>query len=301
MDTDPNAPVIVLRAPTRRQCQERALVLQAQQIPFRIRGDGYGFDLLVPASHADLAREELYEYEEENVDWPPYRPAPPVLSRGRVGAALWATVLIAIHPGAQKGFFGRDIWNAGMLKAGRILDGEWYRTATALTLHGDVAHLASNLVSGIAFLILSSHTLGGGLALLGTVLAGVLGNVANALLQEPEFRAIGASTAVFGAVGLQASYEWVRRKALGLTRIRRWAPLMAAAALLGYLGMGGGTPETVGNTDVVAHVTGFLAGLLLGTIAGVTKLPDRIGSRGQRVCGIATGVILAGAWTWALV
>ena len=81
-----------------------------------------------------------------------------------------------------------------------------------------------------------------------------------------------------GTLGLLASYEWVRRHALGLGPLRRWAPLMAGAALLGYLGMGGdpASPQAQ-RTDVVAHVTGFLAGVLIGFVTGHLRLPDRLG------------------------
>ena len=301
MIDDPGLPVEVFRASTRKPCLERALVLQARGLPHRVEGEANEFRLVVPAAHAQAAQEELRAYGQENVGWPPPKSTPPVLSNGRAVAAAWVLVLIAIHPAATRGIWGRDIWTQGKLVASRVVDGEWWRVFTALTLHGGVAHLVSNLVSGAAFLILASHTLGGGLALLGTVLAGALGNLMNAWIQDPGHSAIGASTAVFGTLGLLASYEWVRRHALGLSPLRRWAPLMAGAALLGYLGMGGDpdSPQAQ-RTDVVAHVTGFLAGILLGFVTARLRLPERLGRAGQGACVGLTVVLLAAAWAAGL-
>lgn len=301
MNADPNLPVEVFRAPAKKPCLERALVLQARGLPHQVTGHRGQFSLLVPALHAGEALEELAEYGEENVGWPPPRTAPAILSSGRGVAATWAVVLTLIHPAAMSGIAGRDIWTPGKLVAARVIDGEWWRVVTALTLHGGVGHLVSNLVSGAAFLVLASHTLGGGLALLGTLLAGALGNLLNAWIQHPTHSAIGASTAVFGTLGLLASYEWVRRHALGLGPLRRWAPLMAGAALLGYLGMGGdpASPQAQ-RTDVVAHVTGFLAGVLIGFVTGHLRLPDRLGRRGQVLCTVLSAALVVLAWSIAL-
>jgi membrane associated rhomboid family serine protease len=299
---DPEQPIEVFRAPGRKPCQERALVLQARGLPYQIIGQPNDYRLIVPAEHAAVAIEELAEYGAENEGWPPHRPGPPVRSNGRVGAAVWAVTLIAIHPAGRLGLLGHDIWNPGKLIAGKVMEGEWWRAVTALTLHGGIGHLVGNLVSGAAFIVLSSQTLGGGLAFLGTVLAGALGNLLNSALQPATHTAIGASTAVFGCLGLLSCYEWMRRHALGQRAIRRWAPLMAGAALLGYLGMGGGDAASPGapRTDVLAHFTGFVCGMGLGFFAGWTRLPERISPLGQRVCAALAGGLVVLGWTLAL-
>ena len=301
MSPDQQQPVEIFRAPSRRPCLERALVLQARGLPHQIIRQAGDFLLIAPPESAQLAFEELKTYGEENVGWPPPRSAPPSLSNGRALAASWVIGLTLVHPAAARGIAGHNIWNEGKLVASRVIDGEWWRALTALTLHGGVAHLAGNLVSGAAFLVLSSHTLGSGLTLLGTLLAGGLGNLLNAWIQEPSHSSIGASTAVFGTLGLLASYEWVRRSALGLSPLRRWAPLLAAGVLLGYLGMGG-DPESsqAQRTDVVAHMTGFASGAALGFLVGLLRLPDRLGRKGQTLCILTSTLLLAGAWATAL-
>jgi len=52
------------------------------------------------------------------------------------------------------------------------------------------------------------------------------------------------------------------------------------------------------NTDVLAHLTGFVAGLVAGALLALR--PQMVGARVQWCCGIATLGVLAGAWAFAL-
>ena len=282
----------------RRAAGERALVLQAQGIPHQLVPVGRGVALVVPVARAEQALRELASYERENVDWPPARPAPPLLSSGVSGAVVYSVILLAFAPIARTGLFGRNWWEAGKLVAGRVRDGELGRAATALCLHADAAHLVGNLVFGCAFGVLAAHTMGLGVTWAGVLAAGFLGNLTNAWLQEATHSSIGASTAVFGCLGLMSSYEWMRRRALSLPPMRRYAPLLAAAALFGFFGAGEGQGDA--RTDVVAHVTGAGWGMLLGALTGALRLPERLGSRAQRALALLVVALLAAAWVSAL-
>jgi membrane associated rhomboid family serine protease len=87
---------------------------------------------------------------------------------------------------------------------------------------------------------------------------GVLGNWSNAWLQEPGHLSLGASTAVFGAIGCLCASEARRRHLLLEPRARRLAPFGIALVLLAYLGVSGE------HTDILAHVCGLAWGLLVG-------------------------------------
>jgi rhomboid protease GluP len=123
------------------------------------------------------------------------------------------------------------------MEAGRVTSGEWWRTVTALTLHVDLAHLGANLVFGALFGLLAGQALGGGVAWLLIVMAGALGNFANAWLQLPEHISIGASTAVFSALGLIVVHA-VRPDAASREPVRRWSPVVGGVLLLAFLGVG---------------------------------------------------------------
>ena len=134
-----------------------------------------------------------------------------------------------------------------------------WRLVTALTLHADDLHMFSNLAIGGLFIIFLCRELGSGLAWSLLLGSGILGNLANAFVQSPTHRSVGASTAVFGAVGILASLSLLRyRRQLK----RRWLlPVAAALALLALLGTEGK------HTDLGAHLFGFLFGLILGLMA----------------------------------
>lgn len=282
----------------RKPCDEQLLTLQSQGITARVMQGPQGWMLLVHPDVAPTARVQLEAYGKENIGWPPQQAPPPILSQGRVGAFLYALIIVCFHPIGRSGLAGMNWLEAGKVDAGAILDGEWWRTFTALTLHADASHLAGNLVFGAAFAVLASHLLGSGLTWFCVVLAGGLGNLLNSVvhieLQHEAHTSIGASTAVFGCLGLMASYEWLRRSTLQLQPMRRFAPLLGGAALLGFLGTSGA------NTDVGAHLAGALAGGFLGFIVGKLRLPEELSEGAQAILGLVAVLIIAGAWTVGL-
>src|SRR4029450_7798933 len=72
----------------------------------------------------------------------------------------------------------------------------------------------------------------GGLAIL---LGGALWNALNALVQSPEHAAIGASTGIFGALGILSGYMRRSRVVPWRGGLRRWAPLAGGGSLLVFL------------------------------------------------------------------
>lgn len=269
-----------------------ALVLAAVGIAcFLIPQDG-GLALLVDHDNAQRARHELAEYRRENRRQlePTLRPA----SEGIDAALAYTAVLVALHVMASRQTFGLDWLSAGSANAGLILNGEWWRAVTALTLHADFGHLASNIVAGAMLGVLLAQVLGPGLAWLAILLAGGFGNALNALLQPATHTAIGASTAVFGALGLLAALMWRRRSLLWSRGLRRWLPLAAGVMLLALLGTGGE------RTDVGAHAMGFVVGVVGG--AGLHVLGPRVpqGRSAQVVYGAAALALCGIAWLLAL-
>ncbi len=285
---------------SRRQVRLRALVLEARRIPLRTRGHGVGWQLLVPAGRYAEAVEELRRYENENRGWPPPPPAPTPLIDNRL-STLW--VLIALGVFHDLTLVNIDLlghhpvpWKElGNAHAGKILDGEWWRLVTALTLHADWQHLLGNLLIGGVFIACLCRDLGSGPAWSLTLASGVLGNLANAWLQSPGHRSVGASTAIFGVVGLLAAISLVRHRH-HLRLRRRWPlPVASALALLAMLGAGGD------NTDIGAHLFGFLAGLVLGGFAeSALERFGRPGTAGNALLALASVGLVVTAWWSAL-
>lgn len=276
-----------------RQVRAWALALEARQIPCRVEAHGAGWRLLVPPERFATALDELQQLEAENRNWPP--PLPPASPQSdNLLTTLSVLFLLGIFHNLIRldllGHLAGDWIGRGNADAGAIRAGEWWRAVTALTLHADGIHLLGNLLIGGVFAILLCRALGSGLAWSLTLAAGVLGNLLNAWLQAPLHRSVGASTAVFGAVGLLAAINPFRHRGLR----RRWhLPLAAALALLALLGSEGE------NTDLGAHLFGLAAGLGLGLPAGL--LLRRHGQPRPWVdalLALAALALVGGAW-WA--
>jgi membrane associated rhomboid family serine protease len=200
--------------------------------------------------------------------------------------------------------FGLDWTRLGRADAGRMQAGEWWRAATALSLHADLPHVAGNILFGGVLGVVLAQSVGLGLAWWGFLLSGALGNLANAWIHGPEHVSLGASTAVFGALGLQVAYEWMRRADLDYRRWRRWVPVIMGFGLLAWLGAGGvhvedpRSLEGLERVDIGAHALGFACGAGLGLLLGL--VPRRsLRWPVARQAAVATGTVLALAAAWA--
>ena len=257
-----------VRPLSKRQLRNWSLVLQARHIPCRQQRLEHGWLLLVTSEHYRSALEELQKFEKENRNWPP-PPPPEFAQRENTVTTIWMLIGLALfHIVSQNqvhlfGLSKFDWYNLGTAHAGKILTGDWWRLATALTLHSGGIHLASNIAVGGIFINRLCRDLGSGLGWSLVFASGIFGNLLNALVQSPAHRSIGASTAVFGAVGLLAAINMLRYRS---SLRHRWPlPVAAALGLLALLGAGGE------NTDIGAHLFGFGCGIVLGILTERTR------------------------------
>ncbi|MFT7462812.1 MAG: rhomboid protease GluP, partial [Pseudohongiellaceae bacterium] len=235
-------------------------MLRAVGIEHTILSSAEGAVLVVPAREGLRAGNELAAYAKEQQDSKPVTlPAPPV-AESRRGALCYVALLVVFFFAQHQGWAGLPWTAAGRTEATLITGGAWWRCVTALCLHGDVPHLAGNLFFGLLFGVFVCQLFGNGVGWLLIVLGGALGNGANAFIQLAEHRSLGASTAVFAALGLLVSCSFRRASIQGRSRMLRWAPLAAGLALFGLLGVEGE------NTDVLAHVTGMVCGGVMGSV-----------------------------------
>lgn len=251
----------------RGRSREWSTVLLAKGVPHWTAEMEDGVAVFVPAEQEDLALAQLAAYDrEQRQEVEAARRGPPPLPEmagpvwpGLVGAGV---VLAAVHGWRVTRADGlAQAWSRDGVQ---IFDaGEWWRPLTALLVHADVAHLLGNLVFGGLLMWFVLQEYGRWRGWVWVMVAGVLGNLAVAGFFYPDrFAGVGASTAVFGAVGLLVVHGMVwSRGGSGLRRHRSWlVPLGGGLALLGVFGSGG---EDL-NVDLAAHGAGFAAGLLVG-------------------------------------
>ncbi len=263
-ERDPEDLVEVGVYPNAKDASQHGLVVLACGHAYWLQPKDGGFGLWVKAAAVDEVREQLRKFDRESAGWPPR----PWIDAG-MGRKLelftplcWALVTIAsFRAQAEWGWWTeRGVMDARAMGEG----GEWWRAVTALFLHADAGHLTSNLVSGVfAFAaVVTTMGIARGWAAVGA--AAVAGNLVVAWAHAgSDYRSLGASTAVFAALGVLVGRAV--RVAVRAERRRRWRaallPLATGAAVLGLYGAG------EQRVDVLAHVAGFGAGVAAGVIA----------------------------------
>lgn len=277
-----------------KKCQEYYLVLQAMGFDSEVVHQDDHFYLLVDEQRAQQAYQQLRLYVAENAEKEiiekPLRP----MSEGFIGAYLYGLSLLIIAAFKSTKAFGFN-WHAnGLANSEKIADGEWWRTITALSLHADAAHLVGNIGFGAALGVLVSQYIGSGAAWFSILLAGAFGNALNAYFYQTLHLSIGASTMVFAALGMLGIFALNGSQSYAQRGIRRWAPLMATLALLGFLGTAGE------RTDIMAHLTGYISGCIVAVLWMVALRRTDNDIPSQSKFALACVGLVAVAWALAL-
>jgi len=277
---------------TREEADTYGLVLSASGLTcFQVKKEQAGWSLWVTAAAYESARQNIEKYCNENSGLtPPTESESP--NNQKTFTAVWVSlVLLAsfLAIGSDETF--RSIADLCGASAREILKGEVYRSATALMLHATPAHLAGNIAGLVLFGTAVCYITGPGVGWLMILLTGIIGNIANAVLFGSDHLSVGASTAVFGAVGILSAYQFHQKMRNPDKRIKAWLPLAGGLALLGFLGAGP-------HTDLTAHLFGFIAGALTGL--GYAKyMKYTVSGKYQAFCLAVSICLLAGSWYWA--
>ncbi len=151
-----------------------------------------------------------------------------------------------------------DLWRLAGNTAQTVHGGEWWRAVSALFLHANLLHLALNGAGLWMFGAAIERAWGWPRMLVVFLAAGVAGNVASAW-HAPYDVAIGASGSVFGLIGAFAVAAY-RLRGQAYRPLRNHLLAMLAVIIALDFTIGGLEPMV----DNVAHVGGFLAGLVAG-------------------------------------
>jgi|KBSSwiStaDraftv2_1062776.scaffolds.fasta_scaffold05015_1 membrane associated rhomboid family serine protease len=298
--------VEVFRSERVPECNERAFMLYAVGIASALARDSAGCVLLVELADAPAALDHLRQYEIERLNKPPPPPPPPKLHpHALTGSLIYALVIAGVAIAISNGLWRLDAFDVGELDAALVQKGQWWRVWTALTLHLDGAHLAANMLAGVWFGYLAARLLGTGNAWFLVVMGAGLANWIEAFFGPAAHRSVGASTAVFTALGLLSAYSWRTRLAYPQRWALRWGPLVAGVVLLSWTGTGaqsldepgGGAGQTV---DVAAHALGFAVGLLAGAGAALQAVTRVLNRMPQLLAGLLALVPLVVGWIRAL-
>lgn len=300
---------IVRVTPTRDEADESALVLAAVGLPYEVvRRDDGSYAITVLPEQREAAAAALAAYERDRRSEPEASIPAPERGTGMLGvvAAIGLAAFTLVTGVGEN--MRRPAWfAAGIADATLIRQGAWWRAVTAMTLHGDLMHLLGNAVASLIFVSAAARWLGSGVAALVLVGAGTTANVLTALVERPEHRSLGASTATFAALGVVAGLQALRRwRHGGRLRRKAWVSFGAGLALFAMLGVSE-------HSDVFAHLfglgVGFVAGLLAG-LADPRSTPEKTQAPAPRqprlrgaidvAAGLGALLVIVAAWLRAL-
>ncbi|MBK6938716.1 MAG: rhomboid family intramembrane serine protease [Planctomycetes bacterium] len=281
----------ILRSTDVSALSARSLVLTATGIEHDVRPTSDGHALSVRVGDERAARLQLERWQRENVGWPEPEPTFELVGSGWPGTCAFVLVLFALYQFQR--VHAVDWVDQGLLDVARVRAGEWWRCVTALFLHADVVHVAGNMAFGAFFVFGVCQVFGSGLGPWAVLCSGTAANAIECAIKEPTQRSLGASTAVFAALGILAALRMPERATTRKARMRKWAPLVAGLCLLGLLGQGGE------RTDVLGHLLGMLTGLVTGSVfgAGARRRRDRF--LVQAIAGFAALALIVSAWWFA--
>ncbi|HEX4342705.1 MAG TPA: rhomboid family intramembrane serine protease [Verrucomicrobiae bacterium] len=275
-------------ARSRRQAMDWGLALASQGIqPTIDRSDEMGWGLIVEEPEHAPALAVIELYRAENLHWPWRRK---VFHREVLfdwSSIAWVFLICIFYWLTTR---IPSLADAGVMDGTAVSRGEWWRLFTAIFLHADLAHLASNAGIGLILIGLTMGAYGTGVGLLAALLAGAGGNLITWLIDSTHL-SLGASGMVMGALGLLAAQSvvmWRNRRALKFVL----SGIVAGAMLLVLLG-------TSPNSDVIAHFGGFGCGVLLGTVLVLARRYTRTKVI-NILCGAAFCLLVIVTWWLAI-
>ena len=290
IDQTPDAEIpVAVRIPARnqRQAMDWSLVLASQSIPTRLETDAaQAFWLEVAESDAAKAREVIDLFQSENRRWRWQRRIPTTPLIFHWGSLVWVAIILALHAIASG---DPTLHKAGFMNGVSVRDGEWWRPITAVTLHGDSAHLVSNAMFGFLFLGIAMGYWGAGLALLAALLSGVAGNFAGWFVYPEKQFMVGASGMVMGAIGLlaviPAPVGSLRRLTFQMV-LRTLTPAVFLFVMMGF----------APGTDWIGHTAGFVTGMLLGLALNPLRRRAALRAKLSQPAMIVAVTLFAAAW-----
>jgi len=264
------------------------LILSSTGISYHLREDEHRWDILVNDKDYEKALIVIEQYLKENPEVQKTED-PLYYKYQRTFTGIWVSIIliachVAIAIGDKSDLFVKTYGSSAF----HVLHGELYRSVTSLMLHANTLHLIGN-IAGIAIFGTAVCTImGWGVGWLIILATGIVGNLTNALLYKSGHISVGASTAIFGAIGILSAYQFFMKFKQSGQKIKAFLPLSCGLALLGILGSGE-------HSDLMAHLFGFLSGILLGSL--YSQFVKRPTTKAYQTCSlIVTLCILTTAW-----
>lgn len=249
-----------ISAPSRKVAEEYAILLISLSIDNKVVFNDGVWNLEVRSEDLEKACKEINSYESDGrIERPKSRFSHIRFQKLNYLYFFGFLLALAVFHAIVYSYLELALIKAGRSSASAITDGHFYRAVTALTLHADLKHLLSNIFFGGIAVFSLATLIGTGYSWFLFLLSGAFGNILNAYFYGSAHNSIGASTAVFGVVGVLAGLQFLSR--FREKKTYAWIPFAAAVGLLAMLG-------SSEKTDIMAHFFGFVSGIPLGFLTG---------------------------------
>jgi membrane associated rhomboid family serine protease len=298
MDFSDPKPLSFFVTRRRREADDWALVLAAEGFEPAVVRSVDGFRIRIAVGDEAEAAQILAGWRQERAERAERIELPPARTATSLEVAMayaLALALLVFHLGLDVSGRYEAIVTAGTNRASLVAGGEFWRLVTSLTLHADLSHVLGNTFFGGFFLAFVAGRLGIGFGLLAFIVTGTFGNLANDLYYGFDHRSIGASTGVFGLVGVLSGLAAWRRHQIAPAGRGAWVAFGAGLGIVAMLGSGGP------HIDVSAHVFGMIVGGIAGMLVAIPLATRPLPGRSAQIAAFVFAIsIVFGAWTRAL-
>ena len=273
------------------QAKTFGLVLASSGIHYLMVSDNAKWTIWVHEEEKETALASINTYLIENT-LTRHKPQTVEYPFPKSYSGIFAAFLLSVmHAAIYSGKVPRAFIDVYGASAEKIVSGEWYRAVTALFIHVDIVHLLGNMIFTSIFCTAFCRIAGNGAGWFLILLTGIFGNIVNAYVYGSHHFAVGASTAIFGAIGLLSAIQVIRKIRHKSSEIlNAFIPLGGGIALLAFLGAGK-------RADILAHMFGFLFGVGFGCIYGFAVRKAFSPLMQYIFLGVVFLVILS-AWYW---
>lgn len=177
-----------------------------------------------------------------------------------VNVLIWLCMILYLN-----NFSDVKLLDVGGLVHFNVVHGEWYRIVTSMFLHFSFEHILMNMLSLFIFGKIVEAIIGSWRMLTVYFIAGLFGNFVSLSFNTTTI-SVGASGAIFGLIGSIFAMMYVsktfNKKMLGQL-------LIALVILVGV-------SLFMSNINIVAHIGGFIGGLLITLIGYYYKVNRNI-------------------------
>ena len=257
---------LILLPQSNRKALEWLAVLGAAGVKYDLtKGEGQ-WRIIVAETNRALAMRQINEYEQECSYWPPKFDLDYIGPSGINIPSFYVAIFLVCFFLVTGPYDANVIWfQQGQGDTEKMLSGEFWRAATALTLHSDFSHIFGNALCCIFLCGAVCQSLGNGVGWLLILLSGVSANTINSLIHQPLYRYVGASTAIFAALGILGMLQSIRLyRNSNVYTYRFYLPLISVFAILSVLGTG---PKA----DILGHFMGVICGVFCGVMGAFLK------------------------------